>query len=78
MLPPEALCYHGAVMTTETIAATAKKIFTYEEALATFPDVQQRTEAAVRQMEALVNQLKSRDDLQARQAELEEACLGIF
>lgn len=65
-------------MTTNTIDAIDKKIFTYEEALATFPDVQRRTEIAVRQMEALVNQLKSRDDLQARQADLEEACQGIF
>lgn len=57
---------------------TVRKTFTYEEALATFPDVRRRTEAAVRQMESLVNQIQSREELENRQAELEEACQGIF
>ena len=55
-----------------------RKIFTYEEALATFPDIRRRTEAAVRQMEAVVNQVQSREELTSRQEEIEEACQGIF
>jgi hypothetical protein len=51
--------------------------FSYDEALATFPTVRDMTAAAVRQMEALVNSLASRDELESRRQELEEACEEI-
>jgi hypothetical protein len=51
----------------------AGRVFTYEEALATFPVVRERTEAAVRAIEALVNSLRSRDELERRREETEEA-----
>jgi hypothetical protein len=50
-----------------------KRIFSYDEAVATFPFVRDLTQAAVRQIEALVNSIGSRDDLDNRRAELEEA-----
>lgn len=50
-----------------------KRIFTYDEATATFPFVRDLTEAAVRQLEALVNSIASRDEMDARRQELEEA-----
>lgn len=53
------------------------KIFTYEEALATFPRVRQLTRHAVQQIEALVNRLQSRSELQSRKAELDEATQRI-
>jgi hypothetical protein len=53
------------------------KIFTYEEALATFPRVRQLTRHAVQQIEALVNRVQSRSELQARKAELDEATQRI-
>ncbi|MGE5234385.1 MAG: DUF2203 domain-containing protein [Acidobacteriota bacterium] len=49
----------------------SKRTFTYEEALSMFPVVRDRTAAAVRQVEALVNQIRSRDDAEARKEELE-------
>lgn len=51
----------------------SKRIFTYDEAVATFPFVRDLTQAAVRQLEALVNSIASRDELDNRRAELEEA-----
>jgi hypothetical protein len=53
--------------------ATGKRIFTYDEAVNTFPLVRDLTAAAVRQMEALINGVNSREDLDARREELEEA-----
>ncbi len=53
------------------------KIFTYEEALATFPRVRELTELAVQQIEALVNRLQSRKELEDRKAELDEAVQQI-
>jgi hypothetical protein len=53
------------------------KIFTYEEALATFPRVRELTERAVQQIEAMVNRLQSRTELEERKAELDEAVQGI-
>jgi hypothetical protein len=50
----------------------AKRIFTYDEALNTFPLVRDLTTAAVRQVEALVNDVGSREDLDSRRDELEE------
>lgn len=54
------------------------QIFSYEEALQTFPAVKEITEQAVRQIEALVNQLQSRDEMEKRREELEEATHGII
>ena len=53
------------------------RVFTYEEALATFPRVQELTEHAVQQIEALVNRLQSSEELDQRKAELDEAVQTI-
>jgi hypothetical protein len=50
-----------------------RRIFTYDEALTTFPLVRDLTAAAVRQIEALTSQLAGREDLEARREDLEEA-----
>lgn len=50
------------------------RIFSYEEALNTFPQVRDLTAAAVRQIESLVNRVQSLEELDSRKAELEEAC----
>jgi hypothetical protein len=52
---------------------TGKRIFSYDDALNTFPLVRDLTAAAVRQIEALATNLGSRDDLDARREEIEEA-----
>ncbi|HEX9940716.1 MAG TPA: DUF2203 family protein [Thermoanaerobaculia bacterium] len=52
---------------------TGKRIFTYDEALSTFPVVRDLTAAAVRQVEALINSVGSREELDSRREELEEA-----
>ncbi|MEA2604003.1 MAG: hypothetical protein QOF89_4995 [Acidobacteriota bacterium] len=52
---------------------TGKRIFTYDEAVNTFPVVRDLTAAAVRQVEALINGVGSREDLDSRREELEEA-----
>ena len=54
-----------------------RKIFTYEEALATFPRVQQLTAAAVREVEALVNDVQGREEMESRRRELEAAYQAI-
>ena len=53
------------------------KVFTYEEALATFPRVRELTELAVQQIEAMVNRLQSRTELEERKEELDEAMAQI-
>ena len=53
------------------------RTFTYEEALATFPQVRRLTERSVQQIEALVNRLQSSRELEERKAELEEAVQKI-
>lgn len=50
-----------------------KRIFSYDEALETFPLVRDLTAAAVRQIEALANKVGSRDELDTRRDQLEEA-----
>jgi hypothetical protein len=55
-----------------------KRIFTYDEALATFPAVRDLTSAAVRQIEAVVNQVASRDEMEIRRGEIDEACQAIL
>lgn len=47
--------------------------FTYEEALATLPKVRTLTAFAVRQIEAICNRVKSREEMEARKDELEAA-----
>ena len=54
-----------------------RRIFSYDEALATFPLIRDLTAAAVRQVEALVNRVGSRDEMDTRREELEEACETI-
>ncbi len=56
-----------------TASAETQQTFTYEEALLSFPSVQRITEIAVRQIEALVSRIRSRDELDGRRAELEDA-----
>lgn len=53
--------------------AAAGRTFTYDEALASFPVVRDLTAAAVRQVEALVNELQSVDEMEARETELHES-----
>lgn len=50
-----------------------RRVFTYEEALTTFPSVRDLTNAAVRQVEALLNPVQSREEMEARKAELQTA-----
>lgn len=57
---------------------TSKRIFSYDEAMSTFPFVRDLTAAAVKQIEALMNTLESRDEMESRREELEEACERIF
>ncbi|MCH9649746.1 MAG: DUF2203 domain-containing protein [Deltaproteobacteria bacterium] len=56
---------------------SSKRIFTYGEALDTFPGVRQSTARAVRRIEALVNSLRSRQEMEDRKPELESACQAI-
>ena len=58
-------------------ARRGKRVFSYDEALCSFPAVRDLTAAAVRQVEALINSLASRDELEARREELDEACEAI-
>ena len=53
------------------------KVFTYKEALTTFPQVRQLTEHAVQQIEAMINRLRSSDELEDRKAQLDEAVQQI-
>jgi hypothetical protein len=47
-----------------------KRTFSYDEALALFPLVRDATAAAVRQVEALFNRVRSRDEMESREEEL--------
>ncbi len=60
-----------------TASSLPKRIFTYGEALDTFPGVRISTTHALRKIEALVNSLKSRDEMEARKPKLEQACRAI-
>ncbi len=51
----------------------SKRIFSYDEALSTFPLVRDLTAAAVRQIEALTTSVGSREELDDRRDELEDA-----
>lgn len=48
-----------------------RRIFTYDEALGLFPVVRELTGAAVRQIEALVNGVQSREEAESRREELQ-------
>jgi hypothetical protein len=50
-----------------------KHIFSYSEALAIFPQVRTVTEVAVRQVEALMNRLQSREALEQQRSQIEAA-----
>jgi hypothetical protein len=52
---------------------SGKRIFSYDEALSTFPVVRDLTTAAARQIEALGAHLSSSEEEDARREELEEA-----
>jgi hypothetical protein len=52
---------------------SGRRIFSYDEALSTFPLVRDLTAAAVRQIEALAHKLGSREEMDSRREELEEA-----
>jgi len=52
---------------------SARRVFSYDEALGTFPVIRDRTEAAVRQVEALFNALRSREEMEDRREEMESA-----
>jgi hypothetical protein len=56
----------------------SRRVFSYDEALSTFPTVRDLTTAAVRQIEAVVNSIESRQELAARQEEIAETCDGIL
>lgn len=50
-----------------------RRIFTYDEALATFPQVRDLTRAAVRQIESIVNRVQSAEEMEDLKAEIEQA-----
>ena len=51
----------------------SKRIFSYDEALATFPVVRDLTAAAVRRIESLTTTVGSREEMDDRRAEFEDA-----
>lgn len=53
------------------------RVFTYAEALESFPRVREETDRAVRRMEALVNALGSRAEMEGRKDELNRECQRI-
>jgi hypothetical protein len=57
---------------------SSRRVFSYDEALSMFPIVRDLTSAAVRQVEAVVSSIQSREELAARHAEIEETCDGII
>jgi hypothetical protein len=54
------------------------RIFSYEQALETFPAVRDLTGAAVREIEALVHRLQSREQADQGKEELETAVNGVI
>jgi len=57
---------------------TEQRTFSYREALEGFPRVRDRTHAAVRQIEALYNQVHSQSEHEARQQELHSSVEAII
>ena len=68
-LGPGGSCYHPDM--------SSPRIFTYEEALETFPQVQRLTHDAVRRVESLVQQIQSLDEMSERRDEIEDAYRAI-
>jgi hypothetical protein len=64
-------------VTSRPQPAADKRVFTYAEALASFPRVRQLTVGAVRQVDALYQRIQSFEEREARQAELEAATAEI-
>ena len=55
-----------------------KQIFTYEEALDTFPLIRDLTANAVQQVQSLYNRVQSSEELEKRREELEGAANSII
>ena len=55
-----------------------KQVFTYEEALETFPFIRELTASAVRQVQSLYNRVQSSEELDQRREELEGAANQII
>jgi hypothetical protein len=51
-----------------------KRTFSYDEAVDTFPHVRDVTDIAFRQVEAIINRIQSRDEMERRKEEIEAAC----
>ncbi len=56
---------------------TANRLFTYEEALQSFPAVEARTHTAIRRIEAIYNRVQSQEEHAARQEEIGTAVEAI-
>jgi hypothetical protein len=54
------------------------RIFTYEEALATFPKVHELTRKAVQEVHSIAAQVGSPEELAARRPEIDSACEEII
>jgi hypothetical protein len=54
-----------------------KRIFSYDEALATFPFVRDLTAAAQRRLDAVLSQVENQEELEARREEIEAAVQRI-
>ena len=66
VMPVPSLCYHP------TMPADGR-IFTYDEAIESFPAIEARTHAAIREIEAIYNRVQSQEEHAARQEEIEAA-----
>ena len=53
------------------------RIFTYDQTLEIFPSVRDLTATAVRSVEAVFNQVQSRDEMELRREELQSTVDGI-
>ena len=62
---------------TRTSAAQPARIWSYDEALSTFPLVRELTRSALAQIDALVNSIRSQDEMSARREELERSYQAI-
>jgi hypothetical protein len=68
-----------AMLSSDPMARSPRqrRVFSYDEALSTFPAVRDITAVAVRQVEAIVNRLSSRDEMESRKEELQSAYEGV-
>ena len=58
--------------------AEHQRIFTYEQALDTFPAVRDVTKRAVQEVQGLYNRVQSRDELERRREELDSSAATII